>query len=159
MNAGLSDAGLRALLVGGVLIGVGLLTAGLMKESALAMILVLAGAVLCLFSFLGDRLKSFGPKGIELFEQIRDRTADKMERSTSDEVAASDEVASSIERGVGANAAAAIRATQSPEELVDVLVGMMETPEPEPVRQERLRKDDSAQARQDQGPSAGGGGS
>ena len=97
------------LAAGGILIATGIGVAATMHESSMAFLIVLAGVVLCLFAFVGDRLKSVGVGGIE-FRDLRKRAAAVMEASAPKSVPA-------------------VLNTRNGQELAEVMVRMMETSE------------------------------
>jgi hypothetical protein len=91
--------------VGVGLIALAVLAAGVIRDSAVASMFAIGGVALVLWAFVAERLKSVGPRGVELFEETRERTA---------QVAPSD------------RDAAEIRAAESPEQLAEVLGQVME---------------------------------
>jgi hypothetical protein len=138
-------------------IGAGLiLVAVLIRESAVAVVLALAGAALVLFAVLQERLKSVGPKGVDLFPVAREATAQVIETRAAESATSA---AAGAALGVGsahdaevrtasAQAAAEIRAAESPEEFAEVIgrlvdrVDQLEQPETSAERRQRIREDD-----------------
>jgi hypothetical protein len=137
-----------ALGIGLSLIAVALAVSAQMHDSALAVIFGIGGAGLVVYSVIWDRLAEFGPSGLKLFERVRERTAQRLERQMADSVDHLDEWTATVTHGP-AQAAAAIRAAKTPEELADILASIVERPESEGERMERVRKDREAGAKAD----------
>jgi lysophospholipase L1-like esterase len=138
------------------LIGAGLCSlAVVVRESAIAIVFAVGGVALILYAFLKGRLKSVGPKGVELFEETRERTAQVIEvRAT--EAAPATSAQAGVATGTAApggpevrtasfQAAAQIRAAESPEQFAEVVGQLLErldrTESPGEAYQ-RVEKDD-----------------
>jgi hypothetical protein len=138
-----------ALSAGVILIVVGIAVAGVIHDTAIAGMLVLAGCVLAIYAFMWDRLKKFGPSGVELFEEMKEQAAQKIERKAVDTLPALDDtVAAETTRTAQANAQAmTVRAAKTPEELIDVLVKRVERLERPEDQMARIRSDDRVRQR------------
>lgn len=112
-----------AFLVGAVLLLGAVGTSAATHDSVVAGVLAIGGVALVVWSFLGDRLKSLGPKGVELFEATKEQLAERIDADSS--------LAGALQsnRATG-QAAAAIRAARSPGELADVVVSLLDRPVP-----------------------------
>jgi hypothetical protein len=102
-------------------------------DSAVAVIIVLAGCVLTVYAFVWDRLESFGPSSGLKLRQVTDEAADR--------IAVQDE-----------GAAADIRAAKTLDELVDRLLTVierLERPETSAEQAARVRNDAQVLARQE----------
>jgi len=86
-------------------------------DSALAVVLAIAGAGAILYAVIYERLKSFGPKGLELFEATKRRLAERLERGLSDRLRISDSASATVTRAD--TLADGIRTAATPEELAD----------------------------------------
>jgi hypothetical protein len=117
--AGIPFQNIAALVTGAVLGFVALA----IRDSAVAIVFGAGAVALVLWAFLGARLKSVGPKGVQLFEETKDRLADKIDAD------ASLSNALQANQGVG-QAAAAIRGAKTPQALADVLVTLLDRPAP-----------------------------
>jgi len=86
-----------------------------LHDSALAGIVGLAGAVLVVYAVIWDRLKKFGPGGVELreFERLKRETATVVDR-----LAITDSANALVKSG---QAAAKIRSAASVDELADAI--------------------------------------
>ena len=95
---------------------------GAIGQVAVAGLVGGGGAVLVIYAVVWSRLKSFGPKGIELFEELREKTAAAVEAAASDEMTVSDEAAAEVTTA-NAQAAATIRAARTLDELAEAISG------------------------------------
>lgn len=102
---------------------------------ALGGVLAVGGVGLLIYAVLGRRVKRFGPTGVELFEQVKELTATRIEAEPSTNTLS----------GHG-QAAAAIRAAKTPDELADVLVRLIDRPESPTEQAARVRRDDERRA-------------
>jgi hypothetical protein len=133
----------RFALGGGILlVGLGVVVSVATHDSAVAAVITLAGLVLLLYAVLWDRLKSFGPGGVELFEKTKERAARRVDRALSDTISIRDDADVTVgpeaaPAGVGTGsgqgfdatvstssgqAATAIRAAETPEEVIERLL-------------------------------------
>jgi hypothetical protein len=145
----------------GVLIaGTGLLAIAVLLEvvahdTAVSSIVALTGCGLIVYAFVWDRLESFGPAGFK-FRELKEQFAKKVEAELGDTVKVDDSLEVDVypgaatgtgtafgrqRRAVHGNAAAMIRAAETPEQLADVLVSIvkqqgMSTERPRPVEED-----------------------
>jgi hypothetical protein len=131
----------------------GVIVTGLMHDTAVAVLLVLIGGALLLNGFIGDRLKSVGPKGVELFEATKEQIADALEKAqptevqvtTADDAKVDDRVTVDVRPRAGgatAQAAAQIRAARTPDELANVMMKLINRPETSAERTQRVQQDE-----------------
>lgn len=112
------------MLVGAVLLVAAAVVAGAIHDSALAIAIAGGGILLVILPYLGDRVKSVGPSGIELFEAAKEEIASRIDADVS--------LTEALKKNTGAGqAAAAIRKAETPTELADVLVRILDRPTPE----------------------------
>jgi len=124
---------------GWVLVAIGIGVTFVTHDSAVSLVIVLAGCVLILYAVIWDRLESFGPSGVKLFQRIREDVARTLEkRGHSNTIPGrSEEVGDKVKPSFGgdrtdpinaenrmapAEAAALVRRAETPDELVDSLV-------------------------------------
>jgi hypothetical protein len=125
------DSRRTAFVSGILLLMLALAVAATVKDSAVSGIVSLTGCALILYAIVWDRLKEVGPGGIK-FRQLRERVAKSVEtkRRIADEIATITEtIDAKVTRG-GGQAAALIRAAQTPDELVDTLAELIAVEEP-----------------------------
>jgi len=144
--------------IGFGLVALAVIVSGVIGDSAVAVVLAIGGVALILFAVFQERLKSVGPKGVELFEDARERTAKVFETRAAAGASAMS-ASAGVATGVGEahsaevrtasfQAAAEIRAAETPEQFAGVVgrlldrVEQLERPESSGEAYQRVDRDD-----------------
>jgi len=165
--AALDSREVAAYVTGVVLIAIAFVAAGVVPGGGgIGFILALGGLTAILYALIGSRLKSVGPKGIELFEQLKEATAIRVAEAIEATAGETGEAPAGVATGRGtaydatvrtssANAAASIRAARTPEELAEAIAAIA-TERSQSGRVTRIAEDDATRRKQDRyGPSHG----
>jgi hypothetical protein len=98
-------------------------TSAVLRDSTLAVALAVIGAFLIVWAYAGDRLKAVDATKIDLFAATKERVAAKIDA----DAGLSNALRANTRTG---QTAPAIRAAKTPEELADVIVGVLDRPPP-----------------------------